>query len=305
MSQAQDQIVETVENWWERLRELLSFRIFELGETPLTLATVLYLVVFTTLLFVVGGWLKRWLAEGILARAGLQLGVRRSVATLFRYLFTFLGLLIILQTAGIDLTTLTVLAGAIGLGLGFGLQNIVSNFVSGLIILFERPIKVGDRIMVGDVDGRVTEVGARATTVVTNDNIAVIVPNSRFIGEEVVNWSYTDDRVRFKIPVSVAYGSDLELVSRLLVEAAAENPDVLEDPEPSVRFLEFGDSGLYFELRAWSTSRVHQKGKLRSDLNFAIDRKFREHGVEIPFPQRDLHLRGGLTKPQRDEIGGP
>jgi small-conductance mechanosensitive channel len=145
------------------------------------------------------------------------------------------GILIILQTSGIDLTTLNILAGAVGIGIGFGLQNIANNFISGLIILFERPIKIGDRIEVGEVDGDVVEIGLRSTTVLTNDNIAIIIPNSKFISENVVNWSHNDSKVRFKIPVSVAYGSDVKLVEKLLLEVAEENADVFDYPP-----LEFG-----------------------------------------------------------------
>jgi small-conductance mechanosensitive channel len=179
---------------------------------------------------------------------------------------------------------------------GFGLQNIAGNFISGLIILFERPIKLGDRIEVGAVEGDVVRIGSRSTTVVTNDNIAIIIPNSKFITENVVNWSHTGENVRFRIPVSVAYGSDVRRVEKVLLEVAAENPDVLREPAPAVRFAEFGDSGLAFELRAWTTALLHRRGKLVSDLNFAIYDKFKQHGIEIPFPQRDLHIRSGALE---------
>jgi small-conductance mechanosensitive channel len=176
-------------------------------------------------------------------------------------------------------------------GIGFGLQTIASNFISGIIILLERPIKVGDRVEVGNIDGQVVAIGARATTVITNDNIAVIVPNSYFISEPVINWTQNDPRVRFKIPVGVAYGSDLRLVAQLLLQVARENPDVLDDPVPVVRLMAFGDSAVEFELRVWSTSLVHKRGKLISDLNFAIYEIFQQHGIEIPFPQREVHVR--------------
>ncbi|MEX2198874.1 MAG: mechanosensitive ion channel domain-containing protein, partial [Burkholderiales bacterium] len=184
---------------------------------------------------------------------------------------------------------------------GFGLQNVVSNFFAGLIIMFERPIKIGDRIVVDQVEGDVIEIGARATTVLTNDNIAIIVPNSKFITENVVNWQYTDNNVRFRIPVSVAYGSDADKVEKILLEAAKENGDVLEEPPPAVRLLEFGDNGLQFELRAWSASLLHRKGRLTSALNLAIYEKFNEAGITFPFPQRDLHVRSGVLEVRRAE----
>jgi small-conductance mechanosensitive channel len=216
------------------------------------------------------------------------------VGAITRYVVLLTGLLVIVQTVGIDLTTLNVLAGAVGIGVGFGLQNVISNFISGLIIMFERPIKIGDRIVVDDIEGDVIEIGARSTVVVTNDNIAIIVPNGKFITENVVNWKYNDGTVRFRIPVGVAYGSDVRLVERLLLAAAESEPEVLDEPPPAVRFVAFGESALEFELRAWSTSAVSRKGRLTSALNFAIHDSFREHGIEIPFPQRDLHLRSGV-----------
>jgi small-conductance mechanosensitive channel len=184
-----------------------------------------------------------------------------------------------------------VAAGGLGIGIGFGLQNIANNLVSGLIVLIERPVKLGDRIEVAGTEGQVVEIRARSTTVLTNDNIAIIIPNSRFITEEVINWSYSDPKVRFRIPVSVGYDCDVRLVERLLLEIARANPDVLDEPAPAVRFLEFGDSGLQFELRAWTTTLIQRKGKLVSDLNFAILDAFRAHGITIPYPQRDVHLK--------------
>lgn len=277
--------------WVDRIRYYLNYNLFKMGGTEITPWTVVYLLVLLVLLFYLSGRMKRWIANRLLARSKLDAGVRVAVGSIVRYGFIVLGILIILQTSGIDLTTLNVVAGAVGVGVGFGLQNIANNFISGIIILFERPVKVGDRIEVGDVEGDVIEVGARSTTVLTNDNIAIIIPNSKFITENVVNWSFTDEKVRFKAPVSVAYGSDVELVERLLLEVARENPDVLDEPPPVVRFLEFGDSGLLFELRPWSTTLIRRKGKLIDSLNSAIYAKFAQHGIEIPFPKRDVYLR--------------
>jgi len=269
-----------------------------------TLWTVLQIVVLVVFLLYLSSRVKGWVARKLLARTRMDLGVRLAVGSIVRYVVLALGLVVILQTAGIDLTALNVLAGTIGLGLGFGLQNIVSNFICGIIILFERPIKIGDRIVVGDVEGDVVHIGGRSTTVVTNDNISIIVPNSKFVTENVVNWSHNDRKVRFRIPVSVAYGSDLELVERLLLEAAAECPDVLEEPAPGARLMAFGDSGLAFELRIWSTTLIHRRGLLTSTLNRAIYRKFASHGVEIPYPQRDLRFRDRLELRQAGGDGG-
>jgi small-conductance mechanosensitive channel len=275
----------------ESARKLLSIPLFQIGKSNVTLWAILYLLVLLFLLFYVSKKVKNLIADKLLARTKISPGVRQATASIVRYLIVIIGLLIILETAGIDLTTLNILAGAVGIGVGFGLQNVANNFISGLIILFERPIKAGDRIEVGAVEGKVVSIGARATTVVTNDNIAIIVPNSSFIAENVVNWSYTDLKVRFKVRVSVTYGSDPRLVERLLLEVADRNPDVLKIPPPGVRFLEFGDNGLLFELRVWSTSLLHKKGKLMSDLNFGIHDSFTTHGIVFPYPQREVHLR--------------
>lgn len=287
--------------WAGKLWALLGTPIFTAGNTPVTLWTLLQLLLLVVLLIYLSGRLRWWLAERMLLRTRLDLGARQAVASITRYVVLLVGLLVILQTAGIDLTTLNVLAGAVGIGVGFGLQNVVSNFISGLIIMFERPIKIGDRIVIDQVEGDVVEIGARSTVVLTNDNINIIVPNSKFITENVVNWKYNDGKVRFKIPVGVAYGSDVRKVEKILLEIAAAEPEVLEEPAPVVRFLEFGDSSLNLELRAWSSSSVTRRGKLISALNFAIYEKFREHEIEIPFPQRDLHIRSGVLDVRKVE----
>jgi small-conductance mechanosensitive channel len=282
--------MEILENILENIRQLLDVPLVTLGSAPLTLWAVIKFVVLVTLLFYLSGKFRTWIVAQFLARTKMERGAGQATASIIRYGVIVIGFIIIFQTAGIDLTALNVLAGAVGIGVGFGLQNIVNNFISGIIILFERPIKEGDRIVVCDVEGDVVHIGGRSTTVVTNDNISIIVPNSKFITENVVNWSHNDRRVRFKIPVSVAYGSDVQLVERLLLEVAAANGDVLENPASGVRLMEFGDNGLGFELRVWSTTLIHRRGILTSALNFAIYRTFRENGIEIPYPKRDVKI---------------
>ena len=209
-----------------------------------------------------------------------------------------LGLLVIVQTAGVDLSALTIIAGALGIGVGLGLQNITNNFLSGVIILFERPIKVGDRVQVGDIAGDIVQISPRATTVITNDNISIIIPNSDFIANSVINWSHTDRNIRIHVPMGVSYGSDVEKVKQVLLEVAEEHPGVLKTPPSQVLFKEFGDSSLNFELLVWSSEYMTRPSILRSELNFVIRRKFIENKIEIPFPQRDLHVRGGLLNVQ-------
>jgi small-conductance mechanosensitive channel len=272
------------------IRNALEIPILTLGSSPVTLWAILELLVLVVFLFYLPGKLRTWVVERFLPRTNMEVGARQATGSILRYSIIAVGLAIIFQTAGIDLTALNVLAGAVGLGIGFGLQTIVNNFICGIVILFERPIKVGDRIVVGEVEGDVVHIGGRSTTVVSNDNISIIVPNSRFITENVVNWSHNDRTVRFRIPVSVAYGTDVSLVERVLQEVAAANPDVLENPPPAVRLMEFGDSGLGFELRVWSTTLIHRRGLLTSALNLAIYRIFKENNIEIPYPRRNIQI---------------
>lgn len=220
----------------------------------------------------------------------MDLGLRDALGSLFKYLFIILGLVVIFSSVGIDLSAFTVLLGTLGVGIGFGLQNITSNFISGISLLLERPIKVGDRIEVGETSGEIVKIGLRATTVLTNDNIAIIVPNSDFMTKEVVNWSYNDKKVRLRIKIGVGYSSDVRLIEKILLEVAEKNGDVLKDPAPAARFMGFGDSALDFELRIWTTELIHRPGKLTSDLYFSIFEALNKHNIEIPFPQRVVHI---------------
>ena len=282
--------METIKTILMRLRVFLETPLFKLGEAQITLLVVLYFLLLLILLVYLSGKARK-LVNRVLSRRGVDLGIREATGSIVRYLMLFIGLLVILQTVGIDLTALSILTGAVGLGIGFGLQNIASNFISGIIILFERPVRIGDRIAVGDVEGDVVRIGARSTSVLTNDNIDIIIPNSKLITENVVNWTHGERKVRFRIPVSVAYATDIRRVEQALLEAAKNVYEVLETPAPAVRFLSFGENGLEFELRAWTTTLVHRRGQFTSQINFAIYDKFKEYEIEVPYPQRDIHLR--------------
>ena len=290
---------ESVQTVWEQIEEwvLIVYRWFTtdfaIGGHPFDLVDIISLLVSIYLLIYVSGKFRKLLVNNVLTRYNLDIGIRQSIGTIVRYLVLVLGFTVIVQSAGIDLSSLTVLAGALGVGLGFGLQNIANNFISGLIILFERPIKVGDRIEVGGVNGDVVNISARATTVITNDNISIIVPNSEFISSQVINWSHNDRRVRFRYSVGVSYDEDPEQVKELLMEVMDEHPGVLKNPAPDVWFTEFGDSSLNFNLMIWTSMYVQRPDDLRSQLYYLVFKKFKEHGVEIPFPQRDLHIRSG------------
>jgi small-conductance mechanosensitive channel len=237
---------------------------------------------------------RRFVLLRLLERTKLETSLQFAIGRITRYILLAIGFVLALQIGmGMDLSSLAILAGAAGLGIGFGLQNIIQNFVSGIIILAERPIAIGDRIEVANVTGQVVRISLRSTTVVTNDNIAVIVPNSDFISRSVINWSHHDPNIRIRIPVGVAYGSDVEKVRRVLIEAGAEHPKSLPHPPPTVYFLGFGDSSLNFELAVWTAEMTFAPRKFKSDLYFSVHRKLRENQIEIPFPQRDLHLRSG------------
>src|ERR1017187_10251386 len=277
---------------WSEIFGAFTKPIFQLGQTWISLATIVEFVVVLSLVVLLSRLVRRLLRTRVLARTKLDAGQQYAIARIGSYIVLVLGLLIGVETVGVNLSSLAVIAGALGVGIGFGLQNIVSNFVSGLIILAERPIQIGDRVDLGNSTvGKVVRIGARATHVLTNDNIMVIVPNSEFIAGRVVNWTHIDPRVRLRIGVGVSYASNPHRVETLLLEVAMGNPNVLKDPAPTVVFKEFGESSLNFELRVWSGDMAHRPGTLESQLNFAIWDKFKENGIEIPFPQRDLHLK--------------
>ena len=225
-------------------------------------------------------------------RLHLARGLPYALSSLLHYVILFLGFLLAVGALGVDLTKVTVLAGAFGVGLGFGLQNVVNNFVSGLIVLFERPIHAGDAIQMGDLAGEVRRIGIRSTTVRTPEGADVIVPNASLVSERVTNWTHSDRLRRMDVRVGVAYGSEPEKVLDLLRGVAASHPGVLAGPAPLALFLGFGDSALNFELRAW-TDRFDQWVVIRSELSVAVYAALRDAGMEIPFPQHEVRLRQG------------
>ena len=269
---------------------------FHLGDSQFTTKTFLLLVLSLFLLFYISSKIRKFLIKKVFSRYGLDIGVSQSIATIVRYLLIILGLIIIFQTSGINLSALGLMVGALGVGIGFGLQSITNNFISGIIILFERPIKVGDRIELDDLAGNIVEISARATTIITNDNIAVIVPNSDFINSRVINWSHNNKEVRLNFPVGVSYKEDPAKIRTLLLEVVAQNNGVLNTPEPYIRFEGFGESSLDFNIMVWTSEYTDRPNILKSELYYEIFAKFKENNVEIPFPQRDIHLKSGFEK---------
>ena len=277
--------------------ELFTKTLFKLGESEISLGNILYFIFAFILLSYLSKRFKNFLVDKVLAKANFERGARTSIGVIARFIFVFIGAIFIIQTAGIDMSSLSLLAGALGVGIGFGLQNITDNFISGIIILFEKPIKVGDRIDVGDIEGDVINISVRATTILTNDNISVIVPNSEFISSRVINWSHNDRNIRFNIPVGVSYNEDPAEVKKILLQVADENEHILKTPEPYVFFDEFGDSSLNFSLAIWTATHTDKPRRLKTELYFDIFAKFKDQGIEIPFPQRDIHIK---SEPEKD-----
>ena len=271
---------------WERIFEFQ----FAIGELTLSVGRILT----AALLFYIvvsGSWFIRAFLDGeVFPRRQLDRGASDAIKKLIHYSMLFVGIMMVISLIGLNLTSFAFLTGAVGIGVGFGLQNIVNNFVSGLMLLFERPFKVGDMVVVDNETGTVRKIGLRSTVIETFDRSELIVPNSQFISGKVTNWTRSSHIARIRIAVGTAYGSDVQLVLRLLKEAGQADPRVLVNPEPNPLFLRFGDSTLEFELHTWIAD-VKDLLSVRSKLCQEIASRFQEAGVEIPFPQRDLHLR--------------
>jgi len=269
---------------------------FMVGSRKVTLGLIL-----TAAAFLYGSFLTSWavqtlLMKGVFTRRELQVGVRISIARLIHYGFVFLGFLLALVALGVQLRDVTIIAGALGVGIGFGLQGIVNNFVSGLILLFERPVKVGDYIQLGEQWAEIKRIGLRATVVETLDRSEIVVPNSELVSNQVTNWTLSSRMARLVIPVGVEYGSDVPLVMETLKEAAMSSSKVMRMPEPQVLFLSFGESSLDFELRVW-VSNLDDRFTVKSQLHQEIDQRFRQAGIVIAFPQVDLHVRSVEESP--------
>ena len=287
---------EALQTIWDFIVKVWTTELF--GPDTVTIGDILMLVFLFASVIIVERILQRLLIRRFLSKTQLQPSLQYGLSRIIGYTLIAIGFYVAFQSVGFDLSSLAIVAASLGVGVGFGLQNIINNFVSGIIILAERPISIGDRIEVAGVAGRVTKIQLRSTTVVTNDNITMIVPNADFISNTVTNWSHGDPKVRIRVPVGVAYGSDLKLLQRLLLEAAEEHPKALRDPLPVVLFTEFGDSSLNFELGVWTQEMTATPIHFTSQMNFIIEQKLRENDIEIPFPQRDLHVRSGLPATQ-------
>jgi len=240
----------------------------------------------------VARWTTTLLDRRIASRRHIDPGLRYTICRLAKYIIVAIGVLVTLKQAfGLDLTSLAVIFTALSVGIGFGLQYIAADIASGFILLFERPIRIGDRITIGDDEGDVKSINLRTTVVLTNDQIAIIVPNSKLVSQRVINWSYGDPRARIAIPIGVADDSDIQLVTDTLILAAKDVPNVLLDPQPQVQLLKFGDYTLDFRLLVW-TNQPRRNVQIRSDINYRIARLFRERSIKIPYPTQEFLLKG-------------
>jgi len=271
-------------------------RPIQLGGMRLSLAGFIYALLILLFTHAAARLWRQFLRRRVLFDSGLELGVQESITTVTVYLLWGLGILVSLNVMGLSTTSIAVAFGAVSIGLGFGLQNIFNNFVSGLILLFERPVQAGDVVQVNEIWGTITKINVRSTVVQTFDNASLIIPNSDMISNQVTNWSFKDLRLRRNILVGVAYGSNTELVRQTLLEIARGHPKALKRPKPEVLFEDFGDSALIFKLRLWST--IEHFITVETDVRFEIDRLFRERNIEIAFPQRDIHIRSVVGKTQ-------
>ncbi|OIQ20812.1 MAG: hypothetical protein BM556_02385 [Bacteriovorax sp. MedPE-SWde] len=281
-----------LENVIEVLRLIWRFcsrTLFELQGTKITLISlVLGLMIF---LFARSlAKLSERLVHRLISDRGLEKGVSTAIAKITRYFVLTIGVIITLDTLGVNMKSLAALGAVLGVGIGFGLQNITQNFISGIIILFERPVKIGDLVTLDGITGRVVDIGSRSTRIITQDDTTIIVPNSKFISDNVVNQSFTGEIIRYNVNIGVAYGSDTKKVKEVIEKVAQNTPGVLKEPAPQVFFEDFGESSLDFSVAVWASDLWHSR-KILSDIRFDIEEEFRKESIEIPFPQREVRIK--------------
>ncbi len=275
-----------------RIESILYYPLVTLSGGTITLASIVVGGVIVVLGFFIASLVGRMVQRILIAR-GASAAAQFAAEKISRYAVGLMAILVGINSTGVNISAILAASAVLLVGIGLGLQNIAQNFISGLILLVEQPVRPGDYIRAGDALGRVENIGLRATWVVTRDEVMIIVPNSQLISSQVINHSRPAAKIRFPVKVGVAYGSDTAQVRDVLIRVAEENPRVLRNPGPEVRFDDFGDSSLLFSLLVW-VENPRMDRSVASDLRFAIDSAFRKANIEIPFPQRDLHLRSGL-----------
>jgi small-conductance mechanosensitive channel len=296
-----------LENWrdfldriWHYLNDKHS-----IGNLSVSVTAIVFGILIFAAALLMSRTLSALLQRRIAKRAYLDPGLQYTLGRLTQYVIVALGTLLALRTAlNLDLTSIALLFTALSVGIGFGLQYIAADIASGFILLFERPVRVGDRITIGEDEGDVQSINLRTTVVATNNRVSIIVPNSKLVSQRLINWSYGDPRARIAIPIGVSAESDIDLVTQTLLKAAEGVDNVLKDPAPKVQFLKFGDWSLDFRLLVWSNRpRLHMQ--IRSDINYRIDKLFREAKIEIPYPQTELRVRQGSLQIDTDDTVNP
>jgi small-conductance mechanosensitive channel len=273
---------------WEYLTQQFTF-----GRITVSISSIIIGLITVFLTIAIARSASILIERRMAHRRYIDPGLRYTISRLVKYFLITIGFLIGLKQAfAVDLTSIAVLFTALSVGIGFGLQYLAADIASGFILLFERPIRVGDRVTIGDDEGDVQSINLRTTIVTTNDRIAIIVPNSRLVSQSVINWSYGDPRARIAIPVGVADDSDVQLVTDTLLDVAQGVDNVLTDPPPRVQFLRFGDYSLDFRLLVW-TNQPRRHVQIRSDINYRIAQMFRDRGIKIPYPTQEFLLKSG------------
>jgi small-conductance mechanosensitive channel len=278
---------------FDRIVKILNYRFIDQKEYSVSVLSILFFVIIFLIAVLVSRYARRLIERRLLRKLDVDIGLQYTLLRITHYLIIVFGFLYGIKVGfGVDLTSLAVILGFLSVGIGFGLQYLASDLASGLILLFERPMRIGDRLKVGEIEGRVHAINIRTTVIVTNDDIAVILPNSELVRSKFINYSYGSPVVRISVPVGVAYASDVEKVKAALIQAAGLVKQVLSTKAPEVRLKGFGGSSLDFELLVL-IDQPHDHAKIRSFVNFQIFKVLTEQGIEIPFPQQDLHLRSG------------
>ena len=274
--------------------EFLRDKVYTIDGNKIRLLSIL-----TSIAVIIASYLIAYIISHLIKREfrknkTLNKGFIKTVTRFIKYIILIIGFFIAFQVLGVNLSSLAFLAGVIGLGIGFGMQNIISNFISGIIILFEKPIKEGEYVEVAGYDGIVSDIRARSTTITTRDNISIIVPNSNFITSNVINWSHRDPKIRLHIPLGIEEtASKLDIAKKVLLEIAEENPEVLKKPEPSVWFVNIGASSFNLELIVWISSPI-RRHFIISDINFEIAKKFAQYDIDLTYPWTNLAFKNEL-----------
>ncbi|MBE9225178.1 mechanosensitive ion channel [Phormidium sp. LEGE 05292] len=280
----------------QKISDVITYTLAEpivnLGSNSYSVIQIAILIALFLVLLSLTKVVRNVLRSRVLLFTGMNRGDQETIATIANYTLIFIGTVLLLQLWGLDLSSLTIFAGVLGVGIGLGLQGIAREFVSGLVIIFERPIQVGDFINVGQFMGTVERISVRSTEIRTLERLSIIVPNSYFLEKEVINWSQGSPVALIKLPVRIAYNSDLNKVRQALLDAAKDHPEVASDPPPNVLFKSYGENYLNLDLTAWITEPRRQV-VIKSDIYFRIDEIFRERDIEIPYPRQELHLRSG------------